>query len=76
MSKTLSTKFLFGLMYINIHSEDRYKNGTLYKHFIDIYFLGINIFSTFWRTGKVKEINDSLFYINHKYKGVINAKNF
>lgn len=76
MNKHLKTRFLFGLMSINIYSEDRYGDGTLYKHFLDIYLLGINIFSTFWKTGGIEEIHDGLFYVNHKYEGVISVKNF
>ena len=72
MSKHLKTRFLFGLMSINIYSEDRYGDGTLYKHFLDIYLLGINIFSTFWKTGRV----EGLFYVNHKYEGVMSVKDF
>ena len=50
---------------INIYSEDRCGDGTLYKHFLDIKVFGFTIFHTFWRTG---DENDGTFYVTTPFK--------
>jgi hypothetical protein len=36
---------------IEIYSEPRNENSTLYKHFVTIYLFNKKVFHTFWKTG-------------------------
>lgn len=73
-NKRYHKKFMFGLMSIDIYSEDRYSDATseywntLYKHFVTIYLLKYKVFHTFWRTGTTCSGNTEIggFYEKEK----------
>lgn len=63
VNKSYSVKFFFNIFELSIHSEDR-ENGE-YKHFIDIYILGLRCIDVCYRTGN-----------NNIYVGNIVKNNF
>lgn len=70
MHKELYQRFLY-FFAIHIYSEDRIPNrpGTLYKHFVTVYFLGFGVFHTFWKTGSsATSPHAGSFYLKDGYR--------
>lgn len=83
MHKQFVKKYLFGLITINIFSEDRYLGDKrpenffkLYKHNVTIYIFGLRVFHTNWRTGIMcnGEVSDGGFYYKGDYRNDYQGK--